>query len=182
MPEFGGMQKFNPQVPELKVAGMSPQLAGGSIRGDGNLRVVPGWDPQKQGAPQMQPAQLGDMNTPRGAQPVQLAQPGRPVHAQAAAAPIQQLGGPEEPRQFQVQAQGRDGRLYTAPVTVGFPFQTRILGYLPPQAPQYQMGGQEESHSFTIRGLTPDNREVLRTVEVVFPAGVSAPVLSAMDA
>ena len=178
MPEFGGMQKFNPQVPELKVAGLGPQLAGGSIRGDGNLRVIPGWDPQKQGGPQMQPAQLGDTNAPRGAQPIQLAQPGRAVHAQASAAPA--LAGPEEPRHFQIQAMGRDGRTYTAPVAVGFPAQTRILGYLPPQAPQYQMGGQEESHSFTIRGVTPDNREVLRTVEVVFPAGVSQPTLSEM--
>lgn len=179
MPEFGGMQKFNPQVPELKVAGLKPQLAGGSIRGDGNLRVLPGWDPQKQGgAPQMQPAQLGDMNTPRGAQPVQLAQPGRPVHAQPAGPA---LGAPEEPRQFQVQAQGRDGRLYTAPVTVGFPAGTRILGYLPLQAPQFQMGGQEESHAITIRGITPDNREVLRNVEVIFPAGVSSPLVSALD-
>jgi hypothetical protein len=172
------MQKFNPQVPELRVAGMKPQLAGGSIKGDGNLRVLPAWDPQRQGgAPQMQPAQLGDMNTPRGAQPIQLAQPGRAVHAQ----PSPALAGPEEPRQFQIQAQGRDGRLYTAPVTVGFPPQTRILGYLPPSAPQYQMGGQEETHVFTIRGITPDNREVMRTVDVIFPAGVGTPILSAME-
>jgi len=182
MPEFGGMQKFNPQVPALEVAGLKPHalLAGGLVRGDGNLRVLPAWDPQKQGgAPQMQPAQLGDMNTPRGAQPVQLAQPGRPVHAQPAPQPA--LAGPEEPRQFQVQAQGRDGRLYTAPVVVGFPPGTRILGYLPPSAPQYQMGGQEETHVFTIRGITPDNREVLRNVDVIFPAGVGTPLLSALD-
>jgi hypothetical protein len=184
MPEFGGMQKFNPQVRPLNIAGQRPSLAGSSIKGEGNVRVMAPWNPQEQGQEgqqQIVPAQLGEMNTPRGAQPIQLAQAGRPVYAQPAPAHQHSLEGPEEQKHFSIEAKGRDGRVFTAQASVGFPAQTRVVGYLPPQAPTYQMGGQEETHVFQIRGITPDNREVLRSIDVIFPAGVGQPILSAMN-
>lgn len=183
MAEFGGMRAFNPQVRALGVAGQKPQLAGGSIKGDGNLRVVAAWNPQAEpgqgGAPSMAPAQLGDMGTPRGAQPIQLAGQPRPVQAQAQ--PQHALGAPEETHHFSVQATGRDGRTLGANVAVQFPAGTRIVGVLPPPPPQYQMGGQEESHLFTIRGVGPDNRESLRDIEVTFPTGVGKPIVSELN-
>lgn len=184
MPEFGGMRNFNPQVHPLNVAGRSPSLSGGAIRGvDGNAVVVPAWNPQVplvQGQQQPGVSQLGDMNHPRGAQSVPMAgqQQQRPV-AQAQPQYQQQyqpqMAGAEENHNFAVQAQGRNGQIFTANLSVPFPAGSRIVGVLPPRAPQYQMGGQEESHIITLRGIGRDNREILRDIEVTFPAGVSTP-------
>lgn len=189
MSQFGGMEKFTPNVQPLKVAGQNQfQLGGANLKqAQGTARLVQGWNPVSTGGPQGGPvsqAPIGDMNTPRGAQPIALAgqaahaaPPAPPaVHAQAQPGPA--LSGPEEMHAFTVQAMGRDRRVYTAELSVGFPPGTNVVGHLPPTPPRVAMGSNEESHVFVLRGIDGASREHLREMEVFFPVGVGQPTVA----
>lgn len=152
-----GNTNFAPQgAKQVKVLGQNLQLSGASLQaGQGTVAIAPGFNPQAN-TPQEQTvqgqAQIGQSNTPRGAQPVALAgqvaqqasppqqvppqqffqQPSQPpqhLPAPQQAQPAQHfsLGAGEEVHIIEVKGLGRDGREYIAPVQTVFPIGTRII-------------------------------------------------------
>ena len=160
-PSFGG-NNFAPQgAKQVSVIGQRPQLNGASLQGQGTVAMSPAFNAQPSIAaenpvsPAQAQAQIGAMNTPRGAQPVALA--GQTPQAPTPVPPAQQahyapppqhqipqqqapqhhpnLGAGEEIHVIAVKGLGRDGREYVAEFDAVFPVGTRILGVSerPPQ-------------------------------------------------
>lgn len=159
---FGG-QNFAPQgAKQVSVVGQRPQLNGASLQGQGTVSLSPAFHAQPTVAPEAQApaqnqAQIGQMNTPRGAQQVPLAgqqpqqapipvppqqymapqpPPQQAIPHQQAAQQHPYLGAGEEIHVIAVKGLGRDGREYVAEFDAVFPVGTRILGVSerPPQA------------------------------------------------
>jgi hypothetical protein len=149
-PNFGG-NNFSPQgAKQVSVIGQRPQLSGASLQGQGTVSMAPAFNaqptmaPEAPVAPAQAQAQIGAMNTPRGAQPVALAGQ-KPQQAAMPVPPAQQMH-------------------YAPPPQHQIPQQ---------QAPQQHpsLGAGEEIHVILVRGLGRDNREYVAEFDAVFPVG-----------
>lgn len=148
---FGG-NNFSPQgAKQVSVLGQRPQLNGASLQGQGTVSLAPAFNAQPtispEGpaqAPAQAQAQIGAMNTPRGAQQVTLA--GQQPQAPTPVPPQQHYAPPQQPAQQAIPHQ---------------------------QAPQQhaQLGAGEEIHVIAVKGLGRDGREYVAEFDAVFPVG-----------